>query len=324
MLPSLVWYVCGLWEAPGWSMPWVYLSAGVATAVRVATPEKAVAITVPFPIAMDLLVGNAAGCLTVFSYRRCLTLEGLSRSEVASISWDPHPREPLREHLDLRACSSWQTLELRGKQGLDSGTESFVELSCLGQDAEVVEVFSSRRGPDSPFSHCLALRWFQSRVGRSGVGLQLGQAAVVCAFLCCFVAALSRSSEESRSLVPVYSGTGVCGFPTSRCVQGDSVCGPSTLWRRVETCFRVVLDSVVPAALAGARRHGSSVSDGFAEMAVTPCVVSSSKSECCELLYLSELRVVLRKFSGVNFGVLGGGLGGLVVTSLVPSFSTSS
>ncbi|MQL68127.1 hypothetical protein Taro_000398 [Colocasia esculenta] len=35
-----------------------------------------------------------------------------------------------------------------------------------------------------------------------------------------------------------------------------------------------------------------------AEAAVAPCVVSSSESECCELLYLSELRVVLCKFSG--------------------------
>ncbi|MQM01602.1 hypothetical protein Taro_034360, partial [Colocasia esculenta] len=49
----------------------------------------------------------------------------------------------LRECSRLRACSSWQptgqTLELRGERGLDSCAESFVELSCLGWDAEVVE-----------------------------------------------------------------------------------------------------------------------------------------------------------------------------------------
>ena len=28
-------------------------------------------------------------------FARCLALEGLSRSEVVSISWDPHPREPV-------------------------------------------------------------------------------------------------------------------------------------------------------------------------------------------------------------------------------------
>ncbi|MQM16619.1 hypothetical protein Taro_049577, partial [Colocasia esculenta] len=36
----------------------------------------------------------------------------------------------------------------------------------------------------------------------------------------------------------------------------------------------------------------------FAETVVAPCVVSISESECCELLYLSELRVVLCKFLG--------------------------
>ncbi|MQL97910.1 hypothetical protein Taro_030613 [Colocasia esculenta] len=64
MLPSPVWYVCGLWAALGWSIPWVCLSTGVATAVRVATPEEAVcchdalprrdrvAVAVPFPVTM--------------------------------------------------------------------------------------------------------------------------------------------------------------------------------------------------------------------------------------------------------------------------------
>ncbi|MQM10026.1 hypothetical protein Taro_042918 [Colocasia esculenta] len=56
----------------------------------------------------------------------------------------------LRECSRLRACSSWQpswqTLELRGNQGLDSGVESFVELSCLRRNTEVVEavLFSAR------------------------------------------------------------------------------------------------------------------------------------------------------------------------------------
>ncbi|MQM16272.1 hypothetical protein Taro_049229 [Colocasia esculenta] len=56
----------------------------------------------------------------------------------------PFPGTPvlgslLRECSGLRACSR-RTLELRGKRVLDSGIESFVELSCLGRDAEVVEV----------------------------------------------------------------------------------------------------------------------------------------------------------------------------------------
>ncbi|MQM05875.1 hypothetical protein Taro_038692 [Colocasia esculenta] len=40
--------------------------------------------------------------------------------------------------------------------------------------------------------------------------------------------------------------------------------------------------------------------DGFVEAAVASCVVSSSETECCELLYPSELRVVFCKPSGLN------------------------
>ncbi|MQL96791.1 hypothetical protein Taro_029470 [Colocasia esculenta] len=54
MLPSPVWYVCGLWAAPGWSISWVCLSAGVATAVGIATPEEAVDVTTLCPVAIGL------------------------------------------------------------------------------------------------------------------------------------------------------------------------------------------------------------------------------------------------------------------------------
>ncbi|MQL73283.1 hypothetical protein Taro_005643 [Colocasia esculenta] len=47
--------VYGLWAAPGWSIPWVCLSAGVATTVRVATPEDAFAIATLCPVATGLL-----------------------------------------------------------------------------------------------------------------------------------------------------------------------------------------------------------------------------------------------------------------------------
>ncbi|MQL99024.1 hypothetical protein Taro_031744, partial [Colocasia esculenta] len=90
--------------------------------------------------------------------------------EVVSVAWDPHPREPLRERSGLRACLSWQpswrTLELRGKRGLDSGAESFVEPSWLVWDVEA-GWSSSRRRPVNPSSHCLALCWFRCRVGWS-------------------------------------------------------------------------------------------------------------------------------------------------------------
>ncbi|MQL89388.1 hypothetical protein Taro_021964, partial [Colocasia esculenta] len=121
-------------------------------------------------------------------FARCLALEGLSRSEVVSIAWDPHPREPLRERSRLRACSSWQptgrTLELRGKRGLDSGAELFVELSWLGLGHRGRPEFYPVSWLASLLSHCLTLCWFWSRVWRSGVRPQLGQAVVLCALVC--------------------------------------------------------------------------------------------------------------------------------------------
>ncbi|MQM14854.1 hypothetical protein Taro_047789 [Colocasia esculenta] len=144
---------------------------------------------------------------------------------------------------------SWRTLELREKRGLDSTAELFVELSWLVWDAEDVRSSSWRR-PVSPSSHCLALHWFRSRVGRSGVGLQLGQVAVVRAFLWCSVAALSRSSGEVRGrsqtgeqrewlfrnpfpwCQSVVAPACVASRPRSVSeVRGGSTCGPSTLWR---------------------------------------------------------------------------------------------
>ncbi|MQL88663.1 hypothetical protein Taro_021229 [Colocasia esculenta] len=70
----------------------------------------------------DLLVGNAVGCLPAFSDRSqqfsvvllccsacslfawCLALERLSRLEVVSVSWDPHPWEPVEGAMS-RPCA---------------------------------------------------------------------------------------------------------------------------------------------------------------------------------------------------------------------------
>ncbi|MQL99006.1 hypothetical protein Taro_031724 [Colocasia esculenta] len=45
----------------------------------------------------------SVGVPLLFSFTRCFALEGLSRSEVVSIFWDPHPREPVERV--LRATS---------------------------------------------------------------------------------------------------------------------------------------------------------------------------------------------------------------------------
>ncbi|MQL68789.1 hypothetical protein Taro_001035 [Colocasia esculenta] len=140
-----------------------------------------------------------------------------------------------------------------------------------------------------------------------------------------------------RLWVPVHGGIGVYGFPTLQCIRSsgwfclralDSVCA--------EGCFRSVSDSVGfygsrvcgPTSVGGrgivlfssagtgnpywalftrltpllpSARGSSSWELGVgrvAEAVVAPCVVSSSESECCELLYASELRVVFCKSSG--------------------------
>ncbi|MQL75374.1 hypothetical protein Taro_007745 [Colocasia esculenta] len=111
-------------------------------------------VAVPFPAAMDLLVGNAAGYLPAFSdqsqqsgavpvvlappFAQCLELEGLSHSEVVSIACDPHPRE-LVEGV-LRATS---VLELTADWA-DSGAEGKTRPVLLVVSASV---FSRFRGP---------------------------------------------------------------------------------------------------------------------------------------------------------------------------------
>ncbi|MQM20129.1 hypothetical protein Taro_053144 [Colocasia esculenta] len=185
------------------------------------------------------------------------------------------PRTPilgslLRECSGLRACSSWQpswqTLERRGKRVLDSGAESFIELSWLVWDIKA-SWSSSRSRLVSPSSHWLTLRWFWSCVGRSGVRPQLGQAMVVRAFLWCSVAALSRSSGEveagarlaskgcgRRVILFVASGSGLVAvvvttfshdsaslLELSRC----SVCHVASLVERYDTCLWLLVNLVL-------------------------------------------------------------------------------
>ncbi|MQM14639.1 hypothetical protein Taro_047574, partial [Colocasia esculenta] len=257
------------------------------------------------------------------------------------------------------------------------------------RDAEVVEVFSSRRSPDSPLSHCLSLRWFRSHVVVLGVGPQLGQAVVLRAFVCFrggsispfrggeagarlvsgghgrrvpllaasgggLVAVITHASGVFRSVfslfrspilgcqsvvAPACMDSRPCGVSG---VQGGSACRPSTLWRSevavlgvrrhshlvVAWSLRALFARLTP--LLPSARGSSSRELGVgrvAEATVVPCVVSNSESECCELLYPSELRVVLYSFSGsvggdANLRVPGGGPGGRVVTVISELVST--
>ncbi|MQM11546.1 hypothetical protein Taro_044451 [Colocasia esculenta] len=114
----------------------------------------------------------------------------------------------LRECSGLRVCSSWQTteqtLELKGKRGLDSGAESFVELSCLGMDAEVVEsVLFLVQLRQSFVSLPLSAFVLEPRSGaRHGAATwpDCGVMCVVCSWLFC-LALLGRL--EARAVWPL-------------------------------------------------------------------------------------------------------------------------
>ncbi|MQL99635.1 hypothetical protein Taro_032360 [Colocasia esculenta] len=172
LLPSTVWYVCGLWAAPGWSIPWVCLSIGVATVVCFATPEEASARSV-FLVPLACTVALA-----------------------------------------------WLCLAPVGVVGLAFGRLVLLVVSA--------SVFSRFCGP------------------------------------------ILGCAEHCFRFVPDF--VGFCGS-------------------RAHPPYFLQL---------GARRRGSSVSDGLRRQLWRRVVVSSSESECCELLYLSELRVVFCKSSGCN------------------------
>ncbi|MQM21349.1 hypothetical protein Taro_054387, partial [Colocasia esculenta] len=86
-------------------------------------------------------------------FARCSALEGLSHLEVVSVSWDPHPREPV--------------------EGVFRAT-SVLELAA--HTSRCLEFLTQTR---QSLSHCLSLRWFRSHVVVLGVRPQLGQAAVL-------------------------------------------------------------------------------------------------------------------------------------------------
>ncbi|MQL89769.1 hypothetical protein Taro_022344 [Colocasia esculenta] len=203
----------------------------------------------------------------------------------------------LRECSGLRACSSWQptgwTLELRGKRGLDSGTESFVELSCLGWDAEVVEevLFLTRPRQSFVSLPCSTLVLEPCREVRHEAAAWPG-CGVACVVSFCggsvspFCGGGGRSQAASGGgLVVVVvtmlphgifrGGIGVCGFPALWHVHGLGwfcLCA--------EDCFHFVPDSVARGSPSWELDVG-----WVTEAAVALCVVSNSESECCELLY---------------------------------------
>ncbi|MQL96694.1 hypothetical protein Taro_029374 [Colocasia esculenta] len=103
-----------------------------------------------------------------------------------------------------------------------------------------------------------------------------------------------------RFFLEVHGGIDVCGFPTSQCVRGSGrfCLWALTLWRS-EVAMLVVRH---PSHVVAWWSPGSSSREldvgRVAEAALASCATSSSEGEFCELLYLSDSRVVLCKFSG--------------------------
>ncbi|MQM15512.1 hypothetical protein Taro_048459 [Colocasia esculenta] len=238
-------------------------SGGLTRSCRGAFPcRDRVAVAVPFPIAM-----------------------------VVSIAWDPHPREPVEGVLwatsvpELAADLADSGAEWKMRFG--QWSESFVELSCLGWDTEIVEVFSSRRGLDSPLSHCLSLHWFRSHVVVLGVGPQFGQAAVIVVLWCFCGGSVSLfRGGRGRSLAGqqrewLFVVAGVVSRPCSVSrVRGGSACGPSTLWRSEVAMLVGLMYAVVLAGVfCGFSQNCALVV--LVEVLPGPTCVASA---CCDLL----------------------------------------
>ncbi|MQL79585.1 hypothetical protein Taro_012029 [Colocasia esculenta] len=175
-------------------------------------------------------------------FARCLALEGLSRSEVVSIAWDPHPREPFEGLLwatsVLELAVDWANSGAEGKMR-EVRREAAAWPSC-----GVMCVVCFCGGSVSLFRGgraCTAVIAWPYLVSLGIVGLAL----------CKPVLLVVSASVFSRFRGPILGCQSVvasacvvsrpCGMSM---VRGGSACGPSTLWRCAEGCFRFVPDSV--------------------------------------------------------------------------------
>ncbi|MQM15940.1 hypothetical protein Taro_048892 [Colocasia esculenta] len=113
-----------------------------------------------------------------YSFARCSALEGLSAKQVVTIAWDPQPRASVSDGVDLGGGRA-QVMDLDQKR------------KAVGTMAQA-----------SP-SHCLALHWFRSGIGRSSVGPQFGWTAVF-VMLVCRVAPLVERCYTWLWLLPAW------------------------------------------------------------------------------------------------------------------------
>ncbi|MQL86670.1 hypothetical protein Taro_019202, partial [Colocasia esculenta] len=75
------------------------------------------------------------GIATIGPSWRCLALEALSRSEVVSVSWDTHPREPVEGVLwatsMLELAADWADFRAEGKMSPVLGCQSVMAPACV-------------------------------------------------------------------------------------------------------------------------------------------------------------------------------------------------
>ncbi|MQM00505.1 hypothetical protein Taro_033238 [Colocasia esculenta] len=270
--PSHCGVLCGVWVTPGCSIPVVYLPTDVATAVRVSCRDK-LGVTTRLPVTTgylswlpflsrwyrDGLGGRDNTRLASGVSVASLACRRVPQGRVALRTFCYKPAVPISVVVAppvLFCPPSVADFKADGKTVVGSGVESLVELPWLVCNFEVVEVFFQCR-PVSP-SHCLALHWFRSCVGRVGVGPQLGRAAVVGCVVLGYglLASLYLGRHPTIGSVTRFLGAvqwhrkvwfpDLVACPRSRVV----------LLVRVEGCFRIVLTLLVlresfPTALAG-------------------------------------------------------------------------
>ncbi|MQM16828.1 hypothetical protein Taro_049790, partial [Colocasia esculenta] len=245
-----------------------------------------------------------------FSFAQCLALEGSSARQVVIVTWDPQPHASVSE-------------------GVAPGGRR-------AQVSEVVEVLF-RCGPASP-SHCLALRWFRSRIGRSSVGPQLGRAAVVCGcVLCCdSLASLYQGGNSQESTVGELEEWAMC--PPHSCMWRWLVCSCVTVFLTLFSRLGTQLLFRLPflGTVCGGTGVCSSLTSWRVRGAGWFCLWALDLVEFLLLWlvrdWLSLLSLVREADpptlfrsvgGGVIFGVPGGGPGGRVVT-VVASFPAGS
>ncbi|MQM20246.1 hypothetical protein Taro_053264 [Colocasia esculenta] len=227
---------------PGCSIPAVCLPSDVATAVRVVTSEEA------SPWSDVTLLRR--GCLSQLPFPSRWYRDGLGGPDKTWFASGVSVAEVVfRVFGPCRVCRRWLTV-LLGVSGSAPHLRAcpvqrlspFLGTPILGS---LLREFSGLRACSISPSHCLALRWFQSRVGRVGMGPQLGQAAVVgCVVLGCgSLASLYLGSLVALAYTvvvawPCLVSVGSVGHPTAVSVAHSlvlsvvaPVCSSLNSWR---------------------------------------------------------------------------------------------